>query len=184
LLSKLEAIPNLFVIGIGHKCRHGKDTTANHIVRQTKGAARIFSLADDVYAIARVIFGMTHKNGSMLQWIGTEGFRSKDPQTWINSLYWNMYNKRPQIAVIPDVRFPNEAQFVKDMGGVIINVSRFNSDGSPFVATDRDPNHPSEVALDGYDKWDYKLQNYNIARLKKDVDNVLWDLRDKIGSEF
>jgi hypothetical protein len=40
------------------------------------------------------------------------------------------------------------------------------------------------VALDGYDKWDYKLQNYNIARLKKDVDNVLWDLRDKIGSEF
>jgi hypothetical protein len=67
---------------------------------------------------------------------------------------------------------------------VLINVSRFNSDGSPFVATDRDPNHPSEIALDGYDNWDYKLQNYNIARLKKDVDNVLWDLRDKIGSEF
>jgi len=182
----LERIPGTFIIGIGHKCRHGKDTAATHIVQQTRGQARIFSLADDVYAVARIIFGMTKKNPSMLQWIGTEGFRSKDPQTWVNSLYWNIYNKRPAIAVIPDVRFPNEAEFVKNAGGVLIKVSRLAGDGLPYVAADRDPNHPSETALDGYDGWDYRVtvKSEQLPQLRKAVDGVLWDLRDRIGSDF
>jgi len=181
-----EPINGTFFIGIGHKCRHGKDTTANHIVQQTRGAARIFSFADDVYAIARVIFGMKQKNPSMLQWLGTEGFRSKDADTWVNSLYWNVYNKRPRIAVIPDCRFPNEVAFIKSMGGVAIKVSRFDKDGLPYVAADRDPNHPSETALDGYDGWDYtiKAMSEQLPKLRDRVDEVLWDLRDRIGSDF
>jgi hypothetical protein len=185
-LPKLEKIPNLHLIGLGHKSRHGKDTSADYIIRSTKGAGQKFSFADDLYAIARVVFGMTKKNGPMLQWLGTEGFRSKDPDTWVKSLYWNLYNKRPAIAVIPDCRFPNEADFIKQMGGTLIKVERLNADGSSFTTTDRDPNHPSEVALDDYKDWDYhvKVPEGKLDYLHRSIDDILWDLRDKIGADF
>ena len=45
---------------------------------------------------------------------------------------------------------------VKDLGGYTIQVSRRNADGTPFVDTSRDPNHPSETQLDDYN-YDYKI---------------------------
>jgi hypothetical protein len=181
-----EPISGTFIIGIGHKARHGKDTTATHIIRATGGLAERFSFADDLYATARVIFGMTKKDGPTLQWLGTEGFRKKDEDFWLKCLYWNLYNKRPRIAVIADVRFPNEAEFVKKMGGVTIKVSRFNKDGSLYVVSDRDPNHPSETSLDTYTGWDYSIENSSgdLAPLHKQADDILWDLRDRIGADF
>jgi hypothetical protein len=179
-------IENVFVIGLGHKCRHGKDTAAAHIVHSTKGQAVVHSFSDDLYAIARIIFGMTVKDAGVLQWLGTEGFRKKNPNTWTDSMYWKLQYKRPRIAVIPDCRFPNEVDFVRQMGGTLIKVSRQNADGSPFVSTDRDPNHPSETALDGYRGWDYHIQvpSGQLNYLRDEVDNILWELRDKIGVDF
>ena len=179
-----KPIPNVYVIGLGHKARHGKDTAASHIVRETKGAAVVHSFSDDLYAIARIIFGMKKKDGSVLQWLGTEGFRRKDPQTWVDSMYWKLDYKRPRIAVIPDCRFPNEAEFVKDMGGTLIKVTRVDSHGNPYVVTDRDPNHPSEVALDGYEDWDYAIQATSVDVLRTKVEEVLWDIRHEIGVDF
>ncbi len=176
-------IDGVFVIGVGHKARHGKDTTANHIVRETRGQARIFSFADDVYALARQL-GMQGKDPVVLQALGTEVGRRIEEDRWVKSLYNNLLVKRPAIAVIPDCRFPNEIKLVKDLGGVTIKVARFNGDGTPFVATDRNPNHPSETALDSYTGWDYELHNNNLARLRDDIDEVLWDLRARIGVEF
>jgi hypothetical protein len=183
---KHEPIPGTFIIGIGHKARHGKDTAANHIIKATNGAAERYSFADDLYSVARVIHGMTKKDGPLLQLLGTEVYRRYNDNIWIDSLYWKLLDKRPRIALIADVRFPNEAKFVKALGGALVKVSRFNEDDTPFVTTDRDPNHPSEVALDNFDGWDYNIKSYTgqLPTLLLNVDNLLWDLRDRIGTDF
>lgn len=180
----MKPIDGTYIIGIGHKARHGKDSAADHIIKQTKGAAQRFSFADDLYAVARIIHGMKEKDGPLLQLLGTEVYRRYDDNKWIDALYWKLLDKRPRIALIADCRFPNEAQFVKDLGGTLIKVSRLNADNSPFVTTDRDPNHPSEIGLDNFTGWDYTITHTtgSLVSLKYQVDDVLWDLRDKIGA--
>jgi hypothetical protein len=52
--------------------------------------------------------------------------------------------------IITDTRFPNEAQAIKDKGGLVIRVDR------PGVKPIND--HPSEIGLDNW-KFDYKIAN-------------------------
>jgi len=52
--------------------------------------------------------------------------------------------------IITDVRFPNEAQAIKDKKGIIIRIDR------PFVKAIN--NHPSETGLDDWN-FDYKVAN-------------------------
>ena len=65
-------------------------------------------------------------------------------------------NPKADIVFSTDMRFINEAQAVKELGGYTIQVNRLNVDGTPFVDTSRDPNHPSETQLDGYN-YDFKI---------------------------
>jgi hypothetical protein len=67
--------------------------------------------------------------------------------------------------IITDVRFPNEAQAIKDAGGIIIRVDR-----PGYKATN---GHVSEKALDDWD-FDYKLQNgSDLLSLMFSVHNIL-----------
>ena len=150
-----EPIRGTFVIGLGHKARHGKDSAAKHLM-QKYGAAK-FSFGSGLYSVARCCFGMTAKNALLLQALGTEVGRACDSDRWIRNLYWQIRDDAPSIAVVPDCRFPNEFDFIKSLGGVCIKVVRFNEDGSPFVAADRPSNHPSEIALDGCEDWDLQI---------------------------
>lgn len=68
--------------------------------------------------------------------------------------------------IITDVRFPNEAQAIKDRGGVVIRVERdtpkvaalfTRKDGSTEFITAKE--HPSETALDNYKDFDYVIDN-------------------------
>jgi hypothetical protein len=60
--------------------------------------------------------------------------------------------------MITDVRFPNEADAVKQRGGYTINVQRLREDGQPYYSSDRPADHISETALDGYN-WDYYIKS-------------------------
>lgn len=66
--------------------------------------------------------------------------------------------------IITDVRFPNEAQAIKDKGGIVIRVKRTEL---PQVITS--PKHPSETALDNYD-FDYKI--FNTGTMEELRENV------------
>ena len=121
---------------------------------------------------------MTEKDPLLLQALGTEVGRRNDPDRWIRTLYYQIKDASPRVAILPDVRFPNEAEFVQEMGGTLINVQRWNEDGTRFIAEDRDPNHPSEIALEGYDGWNYII-NASSGRLdtiKTSVDTILTHL--------
>jgi hypothetical protein len=143
----------MFVIGLGHRARHGKDTVARAIVRDaTKQGwyAKQYAFADALKAYCRVAFGMREKDAPLLQYMGTNVFRKTDPGIWVRVLLDTIEEQQPDVAVISDMRFPNEADAIKALGGYTMCVERRREDGSLWVATDRDPNHPSEIAMEGY----------------------------------
>lgn len=171
-----QPIDGTFVIGLGHKARHGKDSAAKHLM--TKYGAVKFSFANGLYSVARCCFNMTAKDPVLLQHLGTEVGRRHDDDRWIRNLYWQIKDENPAIAVIPDVRFHNEFEFVKQLGGMNIKVSRYNEDGTPFVAPDRSPTHPSETALDGRDDWDahFMALTGQLPELYKSFDIFMHDM--------
>tara|TARA_R110002020_G_scaffold380110_1_gene591298 strand:+ start:38 stop:904 length:867 start_codon:yes stop_codon:yes gene_type:complete len=58
--------------------------------------------------------------------------------------------------IITDVRFPNEAQAIKDRGGIVIRVNRLEVD--KFTTNFPQTLHPSETALDDYE-FDHVIDN-------------------------
>lgn len=73
--------------------------------------------------------------------------------------------------IIPDVRFPNEVKAIKKRGGIVIRVNR-----SGFEDNDI---HPSEIALDNYQYFDYIINNdSDIPALLEKVKEFLYDGQD------
>lgn len=97
------------------------------------------------------------KHPKLLQWWGTEYRR-----TYFGADYWadRLFASIPvnlDIAMISDTRLPNEADRVKQRGGYTVNVQRLREDGTQYYSSDRPVDHPSEIALDGYN-WDFYLK--------------------------
>ena len=73
-----------------------------------------------------------------------------------------------QYVIIPDVRFKNEADTIRERGGLLLRV-----EGDPTKAREtdgRDLTHISEVDLDDYAHFDYRIANHG----------SLDDLRDQV----
>lgn len=86
----------------------------------------------------------------LLQWIGTEGLRDiVHPEIHVLSLF--MDYKEGSKWVITDVRFPNEADVIKQRGGIVIRV-----ENDRVESTDT---HPSEIGLDDYQSFDAIIPN-------------------------
>lgn len=119
----------------------------------------------------------------LLQLLGTECGRSIiHPNIWVNALFSDYDNnfhakkfsvrqgfEEPEYPnwIITDVRFPNEAQAIKDRGGIIIRVNREIDTTalqkgsvllSDVIKSMSVEHHPSETALDDY-KFDYVIDN-------------------------
>jgi hypothetical protein len=56
--------------------------------------------------------------------------------------------------VIADVRFPNEAEAVKEKGGILVRINR---------DLDVTSDHASETSLDDWEKWDHVVDN-NVSK--------------------
>lgn len=116
-----------------------------------------------------------------LQKLGTDAIRNGlHTNAWVNALMsdytpiqvqWSDgplggYEDGPMPNwIITDTRFPNEAQAIKDAGGLVIRVDR------PGVKPIND--HPSEVGLDNW-KFDYKIANVSdLKALTGTVETIL-----------
>lgn len=98
-------------------------------------------------------------------WVNALMADYKPEESWLNT----SLGEKPDVVypnwIITDVRFPNEAQAIKDKGGIIIRVDR------PGVKPIN--NHPSETGLDGWN-FDYKIANVSdLISLKQTVEQVL-----------
>jgi hypothetical protein len=108
------------------------------------------------------------KQRLLLQFWGTEYRRFQNPFYWIGRLQATVDKERPQVALVTDLRFPNEYWFIRNrMDGVTVKVERYGFDNGLT--------HPSESKLDGY-KFDYEIvcPDNSLEELKKDA-VVLFD---------
>jgi hypothetical protein len=166
----------MLLIGLGHKCRQGKDTVAK-LWAELNEDVKLYSFANALKEYCKAnhdtleprwqyehqtkqkpawkddpIYGCT----PILQWWGAK-MRETNEDCWVDMAKHKIDDDFARIAVITDVRYQNEAEFVKSQNGFLVDIVRRNADGSRYISTDRDPNHISETALDEYMGWDYIL---------------------------
>lgn len=171
------------LVGISGKIGSGKDTLADifceldpnlqkkAFAAKLKNITQILtgrSWADVATQEGKNIYlfhwGMTI--GEFLQKLGTEAIRERiHPNAWVLALFAD-YKQGTSKWVITDVRFKNEAQAIKDKGGILIRL-----EGDPAKIREnskRDPTHPSEVDLDDWKDWDFIFHNTStIDKLKQ-----------------
>lgn len=148
-------------IGVGHKSRSGKDTICSIIHQAYPAETRVMGFADALKAYCRVVHKMKRKDGPLLQRVGLQLRQQVNEDIWINALRYAAEDAPEPIILIPDMRFENEAMFVRDNGGWVVRVDRFDENWQPVVTTDRDPNHISETALNAWPHWDAVITNRN-----------------------
>jgi hypothetical protein len=163
------------IVGISGKIGSGKDTLADLIVKNN------YNFKKKSFAFKLKIIGMTltgahpessdwftqeGKNVYLSDWnmtigefqqkLGTEAIRTGlHTNAWVISLFADL---DPDCKwLITDMRFKNEAQAVKEKGGVLV---RINGDPAKTRANSkRNLNHPSETDLDDFKDWDMVINN-------------------------
>lgn len=161
------------IIGIGYKLRSGKDSAAR-VIQDLIPNSRVWHWADLVKECASAAMGLpsdhfkddlnkikayqvglneTMTGRELLQRVGTECFRNNvNKDFWVTRLLSLITSDHDtKLHIIPDTRFPNEADAIKKRGGYVIRIDR---DGLP------ENDHLSETALDGY-KFDCVIDNNN-----------------------
>lgn len=109
-----------------------------------------------------------------LQRLGTEVGRALSPNVWVEQLHkqW-MANGGPPL-VVSDVRFDNEAEFVKHYGGIVIEVHR--------PSLKEDDAHASEQGI-SHELVDFHLYNmHTLEDLEEDALRLL-DLAERTELE-
>lgn len=162
------------VIGLVGRARSGKSTTAKSMQSEalSKGLkADIFEMSSYVVAdlntdlpkdlVIPVSYTRENIDPKELVKRGMSR-RAEDPYYWVNLLNNDIRERRPDIAIIPNIRFLNEANFVRLFDGKLIRVLSLLRDGVEFISPDRDPNHQSET-----------------EHLKIEADFVLTNMRGK-----
>ena len=147
------------IVGLGYKARQGKNTVARGIIQHCATQeiyAKEYGFATALKAYCRVL-GMRKKDGQLLQTVGTDVFRHLNPDIWVRVLMDTIEEDQPDVAIITDMRFPNEVEAIKAQNGLVVRVSRINPNGTTWIADDRPADHSSEIALDGFQGFDYYI---------------------------
>jgi hypothetical protein len=184
----------MVLIGILATKGSGKDTVADHIVRNH--LFNKMSFADPIKKITQILFGFDNEQlygdkketidtnwnvtpRTVFQYLGTDIFRNDinkiipgiNNDFWINSFkvkYKNIINDDANTCkniVIADVRFQNEVDAIHDLGGMVIKLSRPSLDQSMVNET-----HESELGVGNITNHDHVIIN----------DGTLTDLYDKM----
>lgn len=125
-------------------------------------------------------YAKTPETRKMLQYWGTSVRRKQDPDYWVKKMLTKIEeeNKKGNIVVIPDARFPNEMaiQEILPIVSIRINISKElqksrvkNRDGINLTKSMLE--HESENALNDYDKFSITISaedNYedNLLKIK------------------
>lgn len=104
------------------------------------------------------------KQRTLLQWWGTEFRRNVEPNYWVNKLAKRLADEKPEIALITDMRFPNEVAFVREHGETI-------KVWNPLVPSVN--LHASETSLDYMEDEDWSAIILNDGTLEELKDRTL-----------
>ena len=138
------------------------------------------------------VFGeKDYETRRLLQKVGTEEGRNKFGENiWINVVetWIKLLNERGiNRFIISDVRFVNEAEWVKKMNGIIIKIDapkRFRirlekETNNNEELINKIKNHKSEIIIDKYKKYDILIKNdlddrLEIKKIVEKIDKILF----------
>lgn len=158
------------IVGLCGLAKVGKTTTARFVTHLLNETSVVLSFATPVKDIA-LLFGWDgqkdQRGRKLLQQIGTDVGRTYDPDIWVNKLVDRAINhiRRGSFVVVDDVRFQNEIDAIRSMGGLVVLLDpgkrKLDYSGEPHeseqpyslsvdhvVVTDKSP---QEVAFDVVD---------------------------------
>lgn len=168
------------VVCISGKAQNGKDFTANalkeKIVERENCNVLITHYADLLKYICKTFFGWNGKKDaegrSILQFVGTDVIRKENPNYWVDFIVdiLGMFPSEFDYVLIPDCRFPNEIEIMKEKFDCIaVRVNRPDYDNG---LSDDQKNHISETALDSF-KFDYELINTGDTSYFEEIDKFI-----------
>lgn len=152
------------VIGLVGKQGAGKTAVKDVLLSRIpdsygeKFAGPIYGMHDAIKSIADVCdIPMPDKDRKLLQWIGTEwGRNTYGDDVWVKAFLANLdiLEAVASCVVVDDVRFPNEAEAIENIGGILIKIDVSEEVRKKRIGdTWKSPLHSSETALDS--KNDY-----------------------------
>ena len=161
------------LIGLSGRRGSGKDTVARILQElQPQRRWQIRSFGDSIKSVCAALTGeavapyysqkgkaeivpiFRRTRGEMLQQVG-QALRDWEPLVWVDAFFAAM--PADAFVLVPDIRFPNEADPIRARGGLMLRV-----EGDPLQQRGdgtRDDNHPSETAMDDYPHFAATLHN-------------------------
>ena len=161
------------LIGLSGRRGSGKDTVARVLQQlQPQRIWQIRSFGDSIKSVCAALTGeevapyytqcgkaelvptFHRTRGEMLQQVG-QALRVWEPLVWVDAFFAGL--PHGAFVLVPDVRYPNEADPIRKRGGLMLRV-----EGDPLQQRGdgtRDDNHPSETAMDDYRHFTAILHN-------------------------
>lgn len=187
----MQISKDFLLVGFAGRARTGKDTAALYLERNYE--FQRYGLADPIKLGARAMFGLTTEHErpenkeeiipwlgvsprQLWQWIGTDfGRNMVCDNVWLliaERALLNAYGLRFRGLVISDVRFENEASWIRSQGGAIIHLERADA---PKVNA-----HVSESGVQVNDR-DYVIHNDgSITMLGHAIDAIIEDIKEHV----
>lgn len=144
------------VLCISGKAQHGKDTTANYLkefMEEQGQSVLVAHYGDLVKYICKTFFDWNgqkdEKGRTLLQEVGTDTIRAKTPDFWVKFVtdILDHFPTKWEWVLIPDCRFPNEVNYLKNAGYDVFHIRVIRSNfESPLTLEQQQ--HISETALD------------------------------------
>lgn len=165
------------VILISGKARHGKDTTAGFLadaLRSDGYSVLIAHYGDLVKYVCKTFFGWNGEKDeygrSLLQYVGTDSIRLQRPDYWVGfiSSIMELFPDEWDYVLIPDCRFPNEIDYIKNAGFDTVHL-RIVRENLVSPLTPEQQAHPSETALDDVQPDYYIINNGSLEDLQSAV---------------
>jgi hypothetical protein len=186
---------NKNIIAIGGNARSGKDTLGKHLVSilaEYGIKAKTYSFADQLKketdSFLKETLGISafteiddEKNiiRPFLVFWGTEIRRKLDDLVWVNQVENSIRSN--EVAIITDLRFPNELKWVRDNDGQVLFVSRIDQQGEMIQpANEYESDNNSIIAADADNNftWFTSSNEEILKSLANEVlDSILTDER-------
>jgi len=171
---------------VSGKARHGKDTFSSFLKEAYEENGKkviVTQLSKYIKYYAREMTGWNlteeDKPRSLLQVLGTDIIRQKlnKEDLFIKRMIDDIeiFSCFYDAIIISDVRFKKEMDDLKEVypDAIGVNIFRPNFDNG---LTEEQKNHKTEVDLDDYDKFDLRIVNTTLEKLKEDAKKLYIDI--------
>lgn len=157
----------MILLGFGFRAQNGKSSACDAILERcnySSWKAGLYSIGEEVrrWCVTERLLpdvvreALTDEQVQVLARVGKERRDKEGESIWLDAISARIEADKCDVALIPNIRYRNEAEFVNNKAGFTVLVLRRNANGSPFISMSRNANHQSETDLYNWN-WDFTL---------------------------